>query len=204
MLGLIKLKFFQKKWRKRNKHNYTVPGNIFNPELVRVGNFSYGKIILNNANIKSKLTIGSFCSIANEVLFLLNADHRLKTVSSYPFKVKILKEEYEATSKGDIVVKDDVWIGARATILSGVTIGQGAVVAAGAVVTKDVPPYAIVGGVPAKIIKYRFDSKLIDKLLTVDFSKINEKTIKQNVDKLYNEVEENSDLDWLPQKMEGD
>lgn len=79
------------------------------------------------------------------------------------------------------MIKDDVWIGAQATIMSGVTIGQGAVIGAKALVTKDVPPYAIVGGVPAKVIKYRFEKEIIDELLKIDFSKFDYKVIKEHI-----------------------
>lgn len=79
------------------------------------------------------------------------------------------------------MIKDDVWIGAQATIMSGVTIGQGAVIGAKALVTKDVPPYAIVGGVPAKVIKYRFEKEIIDELLKIDFSKLDYKVIKEHI-----------------------
>jgi serine acetyltransferase len=103
-------------------------------------------------------------------------------------------EECEATSKGDIIIKDDVWIGANAIILSGVTIGQGALIGAGAVVTKDVPPYAIVGGNPAKVIKYRFSEKVIKKLLEFDFSKLDQNKIKTNIEALYKNItDENVD-----------
>lgn len=88
----------------------------------------------------------------------------------------------EAISKGDIIVKDDVWIGRNALIMSGVNIGQGAVIAAGAVVTKDVPPYAIVGGVPAKVIRYRFEEEIINELVNVDFDKFNVEFIRSNID----------------------
>lgn len=81
----------------------------------------------------------------------------------------------EAYSNGPIVVSDDVWSGIDTMVMSGVTIGQGAVVAARSVVVKDVPPYAIVGGNPAKIIKYRFSSEIIEKLLKVNFKKLNKK-----------------------------
>jgi serine acetyltransferase len=94
----------------------------------------------------------------------------------------------EAFSKGNIVIDDDVWIGYGVTILSGVHIGQGAVVAAGAVVTKDVPPYAIVGGVPAKIIKYRFSPEIIEELMKIDYSKLEEDDIKNHIDDLYSEI----------------
>ena len=112
-----------------------------------------------------------------------------------------MKEEQEGTSKGNITVDDDVWIGFRSTILSGVHIGQGAVIAAGSVVTKDVPPYAIVGGVPAKVIKYRFPSNIINELLKIDYKKMTEDMIKEHINELYNELESIEQLEWVPKKQ---
>ncbi|MGN9105593.1 DapH/DapD/GlmU-related protein [Oliverpabstia intestinalis] len=98
--------------------------------------------------------------------------------------------EVESFAKGDIRVDDDVWIGYGASIMSGVHIGQGAVVAAGAVVTKDVPPYAIVGGVPAKVIKYRFEPEMIEELLKVDYSELTKEDIEKHIDDLYRVCQE--------------
>ena len=103
-------------------------------------------------------------------------------------------------SKGAIIVDDDVWIGYGATIMSGVHIGQGAVVAAGAVVTKDVPPYAIVGGVPAKVIKYRIEPEMIEELLKIDYGKLTKEDIAKHIDDLYTELNDPSQLDWMPKK----
>jgi len=97
-------------------------------------------------------------------------------------------------------VNDDVWIGHGSTILSGVRIGQGAVVAAGSVVTKDVPLYAIVGGVPAKVIKYRFEPEMIEQLLKVDYSKLDEEMVRSHVEELYQKLESINQLNWLPRK----
>lgn len=101
----------------------------------------------------------------------------------------MLNEGLEAISKGDIIV-DDVWFGGDATIMSGVHIGKGAVIAAGAVVTKDVPPYAIVGGVPAKIIKYRFNENVIKKIIKIDFNKLTIDKVRKNKDLFYQEMTE--------------
>ena len=120
-----------------------------------------------------RLTIGKFCSIACGARFLFNsANHALSSLSTYPFP--IFFEEWGLPvddvsrawdNKGDIVVGSDVWIGYEAVILAGVTIGDGAIIGARAVVAQDVPPYTIVGGVPARPIRRRFDQETIDALL---------------------------------------
>ena len=119
-----------------------------------------------------RLVIGKFCSIACGARFLMNgANHALGSLSTYVFP--IFYEEWdhgmEVTEawdrRGDIVIGNDVWIGYEAVILSGVTIGDGAIVAARSVVTKDVPPYTIVGGAPARPIRRRFDQETVDALL---------------------------------------
>jgi len=120
-----------------------------------------------------KLTIGKFCSIACGAKFLFNsANHALGSLSTYPFP--IFFEEWDLPvedipaawdNHGDILVGNDVWIGYEAVILAGVTIGDGAVIGARAVVTRDVPPYTVVGGVPARPIRKRFDENTIARLL---------------------------------------
>ena len=120
-----------------------------------------------------KLKIGKFCSIACGAKFLFNsANHTMKSLSTYPFP--IFFEEWgldvrDITSawdnKGDIVIGNDVWIGYEAVIMAGVTIGDGAIIGTRAVVTKDVPPYTIVGGVPARQIRKRFSEDMIAYLL---------------------------------------
>ena len=88
----------------------------------------------------------------------------------------ILVEKISSFSKGNIIVEDDVWIGSNCVILSGVKIGKGSIVGAGSVVTKDVEPYSIVGGSPAKLIKYRFSAEIITALNKIDYSKITKET----------------------------
>lgn len=185
-------------WRARNRGNTTVPGNLFPLDLVEVGDSTYGILNVFCTGRDEKLRIGSFCSIAPDVSFVLNNEHRTDAFSTYPFKVLMLdQKEPEAFSKGGITVNDDVWIGYRATILDGVTIGQGAVVAAGAVVAKDVPPYAVVGGNPAGVIKMRFDDAAIEKLLQVDFSKIDRNFIQSNINDLYESLDSGSLSEFL-------
>lgn len=176
-------------WEQFNQHNYTVSLNGFDIKKVKVGRYTYGGLRVETYGIgDEKLLIGDFCSIGPEVAFILSSEHPYKSVSTYPFKVKFLNQEKEAASKGDIIIKDDVWIGMRSIILSGVTIGQGAIIAAGSVVTKSVEPYSIVGGNPAKFIKYRFNQNIRTQMLNLDFSKLTEQKIKTLADRLYTEV----------------
>ena len=137
-----------------------------------------------------RLLIGRFCSIACGVKFLFtSANHTLKSLSTYPFPIFFeewgLDVENITTAwdnKGDIVIGNDVWIGYEAVIFSGVTIGDGAVIGARAVVTKDVPPYTIVGGVPAKVIRRRFPDETISRLLDLKWWNWPEERIAQNIE----------------------
>lgn len=122
-----------------------------------------------------QLVIGKFCSIACGAKFLFNsANHALGSLSTYTFP--IFFEEWGLPvediprawdNKGDIVIGNDVWIGYEAVVMAGVTIGDGAIIGTRAVVTKDVPPYTIVGGVPAKPIRKRFDDETVKQLLAL-------------------------------------
>jgi acetyltransferase-like isoleucine patch superfamily enzyme len=136
---------------------------------ISIGN--YTTINGPNVQILSKvnpITIGSFCSIARDVL-IQEYNHRAERLSTYNFQKHIFrgKSIVDVTSKGPITIGNDVWIGAKSIILSGVSIGDGAIIAAGSIVTKDVKPYAIVGGNPAKLIKFRFPDALINHLLII-------------------------------------
>ncbi len=121
---------------------------------------------------QDRLIIGKFCSIACGAKFLFtSANHTMRSLSTYPFPLffeewNLDREDIRSAwdNKGDIVIGNDVWIGYEAVILSGVHIGDGAVIGTRAVVTKDVPPYTIVGGVPAKIIRKRFEDETIHRL----------------------------------------
>lgn len=137
-----------------------------------------------------QLIIGKFCSIACGVKFLFtSANHTLRSLSTYPFPiffeewnldVKNITDAWD--NKGDIIIGNDVWIGYEAIILSGVTIGDGAIIGSRAVVTKDIPPYTIVGGIPAKPIRKRFDDLTITRLLSLKWWNWSEEKIKENIE----------------------
>lgn len=136
-----------------------------------------------------KLKIGKFCSIACGAKFLFtSANHTMRSLSTYPFPIFFEEWELDAKNiceawdnKGDIVIGNDVWIGFEAVILSGVTIGDGAIIGTRAVVTKDVPPYTIVGGIPAKPIRKRFDDETIAQLEALNWWDWDEETIRNNI-----------------------
>lgn len=160
-------------WKRDNRHNRTAPVNVFDRKLVTVGRGSYGGIeVYSYGSPDAHLTIGNYVSIGPHVRFMLSGEHRTDCVSTFPFQAyDPVNPVSEDGCRGPVVVKDDVWIGMGAIILSGVTIGQGAVVGAGAVVTKDVPPYAIVGGVPARVLRYRLSDKVREKCQMLDWSR---------------------------------
>lgn len=197
----IKLNKSKRIWRKENIHNGTELMSMIDHSLIEVKNNSYGELNVVSFANDHKLKIGNFVSIAEGVTFLLDVEHYSNHISTFPFKVKLLRLcSYESFGKGDIVVEDDVWIGYGAMVMSGVRIGQGAIVAAGAVVTKDVPPYAIAGGVPAKIIKYRFAEELISEMMWIDYSSIDEKYVSEHLEQFYEIVERKEQLFGLIRK----
>lgn len=201
----IRFYLTRRRWRKLNSNNDTYMGNYFDPEVVSVGIKSYGLLNIINHNKNSKLRIGNYCSIAPEVVFILNGEHNLGTISTFPFKTHSLKtERFEAGTNGDIQIDDDVWIGYGATIMSGIHIGQGAVIAARAVVTKDVEPYEIVGGVPAKKIGMRFNSSMVEEAKLIDYSKLTLQMIEAHSNELYMDLIDVGQLDWLPKRGRGD
>jgi virginiamycin A acetyltransferase len=145
-----------------------------------------------------QIIIGKKCSIALNCTFTL-ANHLTEIFSTYPSSTNLFWHQNgnpNGYSKGDIIIKNDVWIGVNCTILDGITIGNGAVIGAGSVVTKDVPPYAIVGGNPAKVIKYRFTKDIIDEIENIQFwdmdiNEINNFNIHtKNINKLLMQVKE--------------
>ncbi len=123
--------------------------------------------------IGDKLIIGKFCMIASDVTFIMNgANHLTDAISTYPFAIfgngwENAMEGKTYPSKSDTIIGNDVWIGHKVTIMPGVNVGDGAIIATGAVVTKDVAPYSIVGGNPAKELKKRFPDEEISRLLEI-------------------------------------
>ena len=155
---------------------------------VSVGYGTYGvgekTVLLFRDN--DKVQIGKYCSVAYGVTIVASGEHNYSGVANFPFAACLNKDINRDTfSKGEVRIGNDVWIGANATILSGVIIEDGAVVAAGAVVTESVPPYAIVGGVPARVIKYRFEAEVIESLLRVAWWNWSEESIREKIELFY-------------------
>lgn len=162
-------------------------------DLVDIGDFTYGKPRILHWGEDAQLKIGKFCSIAEGVCIFLGGNHRVDWISTYPFSA--LLEEWGSVidivghpaTKGNINIGNDVWIGFGAIIMSGVTIGDGAVIGASAVVTKDVAPYSIVVGNPAKVIKKRFNDEDIEVLLKLQWWNWPPEKIKRSIELLCSE-----------------
>jgi len=140
----------------------------------QVGDYSYGRPdVFRALGCRSRLLIGSFCSIAPGVKILLGADHRTDWISTFPFHGaggwSGVGSREQIVSRGDIVIGSDVWIGANATILSGISIGHGAVIGAGSVVVSDIPPYAVAVGNPARVMRKRFSDEVAKQLLALEW-----------------------------------
>ncbi len=162
---------------------------MYNDFLNDPAEFEENNVLYHYPINHDKLIIGKFCSIACKAKFLFNsANHTLSSLSTYPFPLffeewglekKNVAESWD--NKGDIIIGNDVWIGFEAVILAGVTIGDGAIIGTHAVVTKDVPPYTIVGGIPAKPIKKRFDEDTISALLRIKWWDWSSEKISRNI-----------------------
>jgi acetyltransferase-like isoleucine patch superfamily enzyme len=176
---LNRMEIFRKKMRGDFISTKDILGDRY-----QVGEYTYGKPRVIYRGEKASLRIGKYCSISTQVIIFLGSEHRMDWVSTYPFPY-LWKEASSIKghpySKGDVVIGNDVYIGYHATILSGVAIGDGAGIGAGSVVTKDIPPYAIVAGNPAQIIRYRFGEETIQALLKIKWWDWSNEKVRENV-----------------------
>lgn len=166
--------------------------------MYKIGLHTYSQTLKVIEHPGAKLSIGKFCSIGPKVKIFLGENHRTDYVTTYPFG-HINQEKFPCkntmhpSSKGDVVIGNDVWLGFNATIMSGVTIGDGAVIAANSHVVKDVPPYSITGGNPAQHIKYRFKDDVIQELLRIKWWNKTD----QEINKLLPVLLDNPDIEML-------
>lgn len=197
----------KKMWRRRNSHNGVHIFRPFNIDCVEVGKHSYGPLYVwdfGRKNPSAYIKIGNYVSIAPGVEFFLNERHQIDTVSTFPFSTHFGGEnmEMDGFSKGPIIVEDEVWIGAQSVILSGVRIGKGSIISACSLVKRDVPPYSIVEGNPAKVIRYRFSEEVIGELEKLDLSRYDDNAIKRCLDCLYKKISTVEDVRTLRDKLE--
>ena len=186
--------------------NISIFNMTFGTNTTTFGKYTYGTPQLHWANNNAKLIVGCFCSIAKDVsIYLGNGfGHDIAYVSTYPFSL-IHQDTFpniinnSRNTKGDVIIGNDVWIGEDVRIMSGVTIGDGAFIANNSHVVKNVEPYSLVGGNPAKLIKYRFSAEQIEKLLEIKWWDWPDQLINlytpllcsQNIDDFLQKVEEN-------------
>ncbi len=174
---------------------------VSNPNII-IGDYTYYDDIQDSENfernvlyhypfIGDKLIIGKFCAIATGVKFIMNgANHKISGFSTYPFSIfgnawdRVMPQPDELPFKGDTEMGNDVWIGYEAVIMPGVKIGDGAIIASKSVVTKDVPPYTIVGGNPANLVRKRFSEETIQVLLEIAWWNWDIAKITRNLEKI--------------------
>lgn len=148
---------------------------------MEVGRHTYGQEHISQYqwNEGAKIQIGSFCSIAENVKIFYGGDHQTSWASTFPFDIKFNIGPKSTKTKGDVIIGNDVWISHGVTIMSGVKIGDGCIIAANSHVVKSFEPYSLIGGNPAKLIKYRFDKEIIDSLMILKWWELDDETIKR-------------------------
>jgi virginiamycin A acetyltransferase len=174
---------------------------VSNPNII-IGDYTYyddsedsenfeRNVLYHYPFVGDKLIIGKFCALATGIKFIMNgANHKISGFSTYPFDIfgngwqRVAPQPEELPFKGDTVIGNDVWIGYEAVIMPGVKIGDGAIVAAKSVVTKDVPPYTVVGGNPANILRKRFSDEIIELLLEISWWNWDIEKITKNLEKI--------------------
>jgi acetyltransferase-like isoleucine patch superfamily enzyme len=155
----------------------------------QIGVETYGNLKIRDFMNKDNVVIGSYTSIGPDVQILLGAEHRVDWVTTYPFNInwEMFNEiKGHPKSRGDVKIGNDVWIGTEAIIMSGVTIGDGAVIGARAIVTENIPAYAIAVGMPAKVIKYRFQESIIDDLKEISWWEWPKNKLKEAIPDMLN------------------
>jgi virginiamycin A acetyltransferase len=178
-----------------------IKNTVTNPNII-IGDYTYyddpedsenfeRNVLYHFPFIGDKLVIGKFCALAKGVKFIMNgANHKMSGFSTYPFQIfgngweRVMPEPNELPFKGDTVIGNDVWIGYEAVIMAGVKIGDGAIIAAKSVVTKNVPPYTIVGGNPANVLRQRFSDETIKILLDIAWWNWDIDKITRNLEKI--------------------
>lgn len=169
-----------------NRFEPRVPTYTSSDPRVTVGRYTYGNPQLLLWTESERIEIGSFCSIAASVTIFAGGEHNCNWVTTYPLRIvlglPLAGEDGHPRTKGDTVIGNDVWIGYGASVLSGVRVGHGAVIGAHSLVAKDVPPYAVVAGNPARLVRFRFDEGTIEHLLRIRWWDWPIQKIVQNVE----------------------
>lgn len=174
--------------RVRQKFFSSPTYSIYTKDLLgdqyEIGEYTYGKPEVVSWGKEATLKIGKYCSISRDVVIFPGSEHRTDWISTYPFPI-FLEEgrsiQGHPSTKGDVIIGNDVWIGFNVIIISGVMIGDGAAIGTGSVVSKDVPPYAIVSGNPARIVRYRFHEEAVQKLLQIRWWDWPDEKVKGNI-----------------------
>ncbi len=176
--------------------------NVVRAQNIEIGDYTYyddpedpegfeRNVLYHYPFLGDRLVIGRFCAIARGVRFIMNgANHRISGVSTYPFQIfgsgweRVMPRLEDLPLKGDTNVGNDVWLGYEALVMPGVRIGDGAIVAARAVVASDVPPYAVAGGNPARVIRMRFAPEVVEELLQIAWWHWDAEKITRNLERI--------------------
>ena len=189
---LFKIKRLVAIFKNEKSLNDETTNSIYTKDILKdssydIGEFTYGHPLVLDFGEGSTLIVRKYCSIADNVTIFLGGNHRIDWITTYPFNV--LHEKFpnaaglkgHPSTKGNVIIENDVWIGYGSAILSGVRINNGAVIGAGSVVTKDIPPYEMWAGNPARFIKKRFSDDQIEKLLAIEWWNWSEELINDNI-----------------------
>jgi virginiamycin A acetyltransferase len=171
--------------------NNSIAGGTSISGYLKIG---LGSTISSNCNLNGDIIIGRYCQLAGNI-GIFSSNHPTNYITTFTSKAFLNGVLKKNSQNGSVNIGNDVWIGHGAILLKDVNIGHGAIIAAGAIVTKDVPPYSIVGGNPARILKYRFSDEIINKLLEIQWWDHNSDFIKINIDKFTKPILSIEDLD---------